>query len=400
MTVIVRSDPVSRAGAGVRAVGRNDRRSNRDRLTIYGIITAAAIAWIVAVAQWVWGEPWDGLTIGVLAAIAASAATFVFAMRGTVAAILIAGLAAAVTVWAGWSTLHWLVVLCGAVIPMIAVLGVYTARRERLTRMSAAAVVAALTPLVYGLAGSVLGPWVIVVDAAITGAAVMWQIDLPRRAVVRAASKRSHIPLMASGPFTASRLFVSGPSGVDARTISQRSEAAVMTAELLTQLPPSWFVFHSRLTQSGESVDHIVVGPAGVIVLRSEIVEATLLQAPASVNEQSTSMQVDMDGDRLDDQWATALCWAAVDVDTALMTPGGMRVTTPIYVLHNAHVEDGVVSQTVTVKGRPDNVDYVAAAHLVDTILQLPTRRVADPEDPQFVEDLAVIVDYLFPPER
>lgn len=398
MTAIVRSDPVSRAGAGVRAVGRNDRRSNRDRFTIFGVIAAAAVAWIVAVAEWVWGDPGDGVTIAVIAATAVSVATFVFAMRGAVAAILIVVLAAAVTVWAGWGRLHWLVLLCGVLIPMIAVLGVYTSRRERLTRLSAAAVVAALTPLVYGLLGGALGPWVIVVDAAITAGAVGWQIDLPRRATVQKASKRSHIPLATSGYFSAGRLLAAGPSGVDAHTTTQRAEAAVMTAELLSQLPPSWFVFHSRLTQSGESVDHIVVGPAGVIVLRSESVPSTFVQVPESVNEQATQMQVDMDGERLDDHWAKVLCWSAVDVDAALMTPGGKRVTTPIYVLHNAHVEDGLVSQTVkAVNGRLDNVDYVAGANLVDTLLKLPRRPAADP---QFVEDLAVIVDYLFPPER
>lgn len=393
----VRSDPAERAGIGVRALTRNDRRSNRDRIIMYTLMVIGVAGVVFALAEFIWGDAWLGVTVVVVLAAALSTAVFTFLMRGAVAAMLIGVIGAALTVW--WSVggnLNWGVVAGGVVIVLAAVLAVMSARRARLPRIGGAALAAVIPPIVYLAAGPVLGAWSLLVAVLATAAVVAVQVDIPYRARVRAASARSHIPMSASTPFTLGLIGFSGPSGVDAATIHARSDASLQTAHLLEGLPGGWFVFHSRVTSSGALIDHVIVGPPGVIALRSEVVAASIRAVSGVAADGRATTVVELNGEPMPLTFQRVLCRAAAEVDAALMTPGGRRTTIAAFVTHEAVIVDGQLTQMLEVDGHPDSVDYLTGPAVVPFLQSLPQLG----RDAQFVEDLAMIVDYLLPPSR
>jgi hypothetical protein len=398
-TVVVRSDPPSLAGAAMRALGRNDRRSNRDRLLIFGLLGVAAAAWLFAAIQFFWGDEWTGVLVAVLVALVCSAAYFTFAARGVVAPILIATSAAAAALWFGWSTLNWGGLVAGAVLPFVGAFAAMTARRPRVSRPAAAIGIAALTPVVYVLFAAILGEWVVLVAAVLVAAGVAQQVDARHRARVRAASRRSNIPMMASAPFSTALLGVAGPSLADAVQIQSQVDAQRRTAELLTELPDGWYVFHSRVTSFGDVVDHIVVGPPGVVALRSEVVPVVIDEVPlAQIDDESGAVTaVSIDGAiNADTTYQELLCWCAIGIDDALVTPGRRRTTRAVFVAHDAQIDGGRLEHVLEVGGAPDVIEYVTGPHLVPLLMELPSLG----RDAQFVADLAAVVDYLLPIEK
>lgn len=387
-TTLVRSDPTELAGAALRALGRNDRRNNRDRTLIYLLVAGITAAWLAGAMVYFWADAWDGVTIVALAAVVGSVAVAVFALRGVIATLLIITAAASVAVWSSWGILNWGGLLAGVALPVIGGVAAATSRRARLPRLAAVAGISVLTPVVYYLGARTLSEWAVLIAALGVAAAVAAQIDAPHYRKVRQASRRSGIPMSTASPFSLALLGVSGPSGVDAAQLKVQANAQRRTAGVLEQLGDEWFVFHSRVTPFGDLADHVVVGPPGVFVLQSD-------ELPAHID-------VDPDGVRIngeltgDTATAEHLCWCAIGIDTALMTPGGSRATRALYVAHDALIDGGQVDQRVEVNDQNDLVTYVTTTTAVPALRNHQDLGRGD----QFVADLAAIVDYLLPIEK
>lgn len=69
--------------------------------------------------------------------------------------------------------------------------------------------------------------------------------------------------------------------------------AAVKTARELTELPDDWFVFHDlALGADGEHLDHLVVGPGGVITLKTKSVTGAVHVGAHTIHVAGQSTQL------------------------------------------------------------------------------------------------------------
>ncbi|MFC0313636.1 hypothetical protein ACFQNE_02765 [Gordonia phosphorivorans] len=388
------NDAVADAGASFRGIAANDRRHNRDRTTIRVLVVALAALWVVGAAQFFWGTAWNGVIAVFAAAAIGSGAAFVYALRGAATAA-IAGLGAgATTGWLAWSGgLNWGFLLVGVVLPPLAVMAVMSARAEQIPRLSAAVIAAVLCPAVFLLA-PLLGGWVVLVAGVAVVAFLTWQIDLPYRRTAKHASLRSGIPMLSTSPFASGMFGVAPPSGVDQATLKERVDANQQTAQALAKLPAGWYVFHSRAAFTGDLIDHVVVGPPGVFVLRSEFAPGVLRLEPAFDGDDG--VPVARDGDRLPMIVSTVLCETAAAVDLHLLTPGQRRVARAVMVATDAVIDECVLHQQTVVEDGDDQVDWVAPANLVTYLKASPSLR----RSPEFVADLATVLDYQLPPVR
>lgn len=390
----IRSDPHADAGASFRGIASNDVRHDRDRVAIRVFVVVMAAVWVIGAAQFFWGTAWNGVLAVFGSAAVGSAAAFVYLLRGSAAAA-IAGLAgAATTGWLAWAGgLNFGFLVAGLLIPPVAVLAVLTARSEQLPRLPAAVIAAVIAPIVF-LSTPLLGGWVLLAALAATGVFITWQIDLSYRRTARQASRRSNIPMLSTSPFASGLLGVEPPSGVDQYALRERVEANETTARALRSLPGSWYVFHSRSAFTGDLIDHVVVGPSGVFVLRSEYVPGALTLDPAASDVDGVPLA--RDGEKLPMLPSTVLCETAAAVDLQLLTPNGRRVTRAVLVASDAVISGAVLHQEVIVDEVADQVDWVAPANLVDYLQSCPPLG----QDAQFVKDLATVLDYQLPPVR
>lgn len=387
------SDSASTAGAVFRGMSRSDRRHDRDRRMIQLAVAALAVVWVIGFSQFVWGTALNGLLVVAAAAIIGTALSFIYVLRGS-AATTIAGLAsAAVTAWLGWSAgMNWGFLIASVLLALVLVLGAATGRTKKLPRLLAATVAASIPPTVF-LTSKLIGGWALIVAALIGGAFVAWQIDLPRRSAVRAASRRSSIPMLDSSPFSLATLGVSPPTGVDRQTLLDRVAANEATARALAKLPAGWFVFHSRVTGTGDVVDHIVVGPAGVVALRSERIPGEVRLDPVNVTD--AGVPVTADEEEVGFVISEVLCETAATIDLHLMTPNQRRVTRAVMVAHEATLDGAALTQPVQVAdGVRDQVDWTTPATINDYLTALPSMQWKG----QFIADLAVVVDFQLPP--
>ncbi|WP_042376475.1 hypothetical protein [Gordonia alkanivorans] len=365
-------------------------------MVAYGLTAAAVMGWVIAFTLYFWGDPWDGLTITVLLGALTSAAVFVFVNRGFAAAIALAVASAATAVWAGWSVLNWGGLLAGLVLPTVGIFGAATVRRTRVPRLAAAVAVAVVTPLLYLVLGGLIGEWAVLLSAIIIVGIITAQIDLRHVVRVRQASRRSGVPMRASSPFTLSVLAASPPSASDSVRIAEISDAHRHTADRLADLPAGWFVFHSRLTETGHLADHVVVGPSGVVVVRSDQMPVRIEQMPvAQIGRAAPRMAVTINGDPIENHEPELIaCRAAQDVDSALMIPGSRRATRALFVAKGAEIEEGSIEYTFAIDdGGQYDITYVTAGQLVPYLLRLPHLG----RDEQFTADLAAVVDYVLP---
>ncbi|WP_156150365.1 hypothetical protein [Gordonia sihwensis] len=373
-------------------MSRTDRQHDRDRLVITILLGALAALWAIGFSLFFWGNAGNGLLlVGVAAAIATGAA-FVYATRGA-AAVRVVGLgSAAITAWVGWvGGLNWGLFIGGAVLTVLLVLGAVAGRTRRLPRLLAGSVAAVITPTTF-LLSKLVGGWVLLIAAALGAGFVAWQINLPRRAAAREASRRSSIPMLGTGLFSLSSLGVDPPTGVDQQTLIERVEADQATARALDELPTGWFTFHSRQAYTGDIIDHVVVGPPGVIALRSERFPGHLRLDVANVSD--AGVPVTMDDAETGLVVSQVLCETAAAIDLHLLTPNRRRVTRAVLVAHDGTLDGPTLTQPVTADGVADTVTWVTPATLVDYLLTLPSAGL----DRQFVEDLATVVDFQLQP--
>ncbi len=386
------SDSISTAGAAFRSMSRSDRQHDRDRLAITILLGALAVLWAIGFSLFFWGNAGNGLLLVGIAAAIATGASFVYATRGA-AAVRVVGIAsAAITAWVGWiGGLNWGLSIGGAVLTVLLVLGAVAGRTRRLPRLLAGAIVAVIPPTTF-LLSKIIGGWVLLIAALLGAAFVAWQINLPRRAVVREASRRSSIPMLGSGLFTLSSLRVDPPTGVDQQTLIERVEADQATARALAELPAGWFTFHSRQAYTGDIIDHVVVGPPGVIALRSERFPGHLRLDEANITD--VGVPVTMDEADTGLVVSEVLCETAAAIDHHLLTPNRRRVTRAVLVAHDGTIDGPMLMQQVVAGGVSDVVTWVTPATLVDYLMSLPTAGL----DAQFVEDLATVVDFQLQP--
>lgn len=388
------SDAVADAGASFRGIAASDLRRNRDRTTMRAFVAVMAVLWLFGASQFFWGAAWNGLIVVFAAAVIGAAAVFTYLMRGAAAATVAGLLGAATTGWLSWiGGLNWGFLIVGILLSPLAVMAVMAGRSERLQRLPAAVIAAVIAPAFYALSPAV-GGWSVPLALIAVTAFVCWQINLPYLGSAKQASKRSDIPMLSTSPFAAGMFGAAAPSGVDQLSLQERVEANQSTAQALRALPANWYVFHSRSAFTGDLIDHVVVGPPGVFVLRSEFAPGALLLDQASTGAEG--VPVTNDGERLPMVVSTVLCETAAVVDLQLLTPGGRRVTHAVMVASEAVIDAGVLNQRVIVDESPDQVDWVTPATLVAYLTSAPTLNRGD----QFTADLATVLDYQLPPIR
>lgn len=384
------SDSELRAGSSLRSALRNDRRHNAERMIILVGVAASAVAVLVAAVQLFWGtDQWAGVAI-LLATLAADCVLLAaVAYRGvavaTAAGIVCGALAGFL---AYLNNLNWGFMVGVAVLPAISVAAVMTARLYRWPRTPAAIVVAAITPAIVLVGGALVGGWVLLVVAVASAAVVAVQMAVLQRRRVRGAARRSNIMMAPAPPVTTALLEVTPVSGVDSHTIGERIAAAEQTADLLAALDSNWYIFHSRITPSGDAVDHVVVGPPGVLLIRSELVPGELRFDVDSIDGRWL-----FEGEPVGDEVPTIMAEAASEVDELLMTPGGRATVMVIVVAHGSQMNVDHAPQRVQVNEAARSVQWVHPSAMLPYLKELPPLQ----RSPQFVSDLAAVVDYLLP---
>lgn len=387
---VTASDSELRAGSSLRSALRNDRRHNKERAAILGVVAASCAAVLVALVQLFWGsDEWAGVMILLVTLAVDCVLLAAVAYRGVAvaaAAALLGSLAAGGLAYK--CGLNWGFVVGVSVVPGVAAAAVMTSRLHRWPRTPAAVVVAAISPGTVLVAGTAAGGWVLLVSTVFSGAAVAVQMDAPRRRRVKGAAHRSNILMAPAAPITTTLLEVSPASGVDSHTIGERIAATTETAQLLSELGSSWYIFHSRVTPSGDVVDHVVVGPPGVLLVRSELVPGELRFGTDAPDQPWT-----FDGRPLGEEVPGIMVDVAVEVDALLMTPGGRAAAMVVIVAHGSRMNVDYAPQSVNVADGVRDVQWVRPASLVMYLRALtPLGR-----SRQFVSDLAAVVDYLLP---
>lgn len=388
----IASDSVATAGSVFRRMSTTDRQHHRDSRVIQIMLGLLAVVWVVGFSLFFWGSATNGLMVVAIAAAVASAMVFIYLMRGSAAVTIAAISGAAIAVGLGLASgLNWGLLLGASVLTLLLVFGAVTGRTRRLPRLLAGVIAAAITPTVF-LLSKVVGGWALLIAALIGAGFVAWQVNLSRRSAAREASRRSSIPMLSTGLFSTSMLGVDPPTGVDQQTLVDRVTANQATARALEELPDDWFVFHSRIAGTGDIVDHVVVGPPGVIAVRSERYPGHLQRFDAGVT--GDGVPVTLDGAETGIVVSQVLCETAAAIDLHLMTPNQRRVTRAVLVAHDGTLDGSTMTQDVVANGAADQVTWVTPASIVDYLMSLPAVQLGD----QFVADLATVVDFQLSP--
>src|SRR5699024_8429500 len=130
----------------------------------------------------------------------------------------------------------------------------------------------------------VVGGWVaalIGVAAVVTAGVFLLNGAALMRA--RRAAKTAGLDLVMPQPVFGQPEGVGAPADVRSTRWARMREARQATGAQLAELGPEWVVLHSRMMPGdGGLVDHIVVGPPGIVVIDSQASAAGASAMPAT----------------------------------------------------------------------------------------------------------------------
>jgi hypothetical protein len=418
-----KGDSPELAARSLRAIVRAHRTYRYGRVGILAGRVVAAVCTAGAIQQGLFGDPWAGVVLLGAAITAASLTNYAVAMLGVAAMTASATIAACVVLFLGADQdLGWGLRITSLVAVAAATVMPMRARHRRLPVTPTAIVGQWLVPIGLTAAATVgEGVTFSVTAAALLG---LWayQGDLRKWWAARSAARRSRIPMNPGSERAGVIIGLQPPPDMTGQNLDRGIESETATAVELAKLGPEWTVFHSRaLPGTNSDVDHIVIGPPGVIVIDSKY-RSGELEHEANVDIASASAgTVDVEGDIADyldrvfgvsdpqddaprqvwllngspaDSMATAAVFEGACVDDLLDMPEGELVTPVIIAMHGARMSTGHAPMDVYDRGRYRNtVEVVHASELVAYLESLPT--LGRPQE--FTDDLATVVDYLLP---
>ncbi|WP_180279682.1 nuclease-related domain-containing protein [Rhodococcus qingshengii] len=403
-----KSDPVESAARSLRGIEREQQRYRRNRSAIrvsaivLGVCGAAAvITGFVADAEvgaWI-------LTVAVLGAAGLNYAVSLYGAAVMVASMVAAaGTTVAVGVHFGIGVGQ--LVAVGAIAVATWIVG--TSRRLRFPRTPSVVAAQWCVPVCVAMAG-VLGHAAAISLALVgTGAAAALSIDVGTVIAARRASKRSGIPMNPGSNLARNLIGFVEPPSMDAHNLQAGISAEQQTAAELARLGPEWTVLHSRsLPGTNADVDHVVIGPPGVLVVDSKHRNGVLTYS-GDVGHTPERRQIDelfgaATGEHswtLNGRDATFIAessvFEAACIDDLLAMPPDRLVTPTVLAVHGATMNSVSGPMDVATDGGfQTQVQIVAGPHIASYLRSLPTLG----RPAEFIADLAVVVDYLLPPK-
>ena len=415
-----RGDQPTNAASSLRSILRDKRTYGLSRVGLLAGMTVTAACTATALQQAVFGDPWAGIGLLAIAITVASLTSFTVMMLGAAVMTLSMTLAGAATLFMG-SNLH---VGWAARIGALAAIAAATAlplraRSSRLPATPTALVGQWLIPAGLSLAPT-MGEWqALSLPLLVLVALWAYQGDAAKWWAAHRAGRRSGIPMKPGSARAKMILGLQEPPRMTVENLTRGIETEQATAAELGKLDSRWFVFHSRsLPGTVADVDHVVVGPPGVILIDSKYRTGDLVhdpRPPFAPAESGDGVRDHLAGylDRVfgvagragssgswtlngrpADSMATAAVFEAACLDDLLDMPEGRLVTPVVVAVHGAKMSTDRGLMDVYDNGRYCNtVTVVHAAGLVPYLQSLPSLGKSD----VFTEDLAVVVDYLLP---
>ncbi|WP_326603582.1 nuclease-related domain-containing protein [Rhodococcus sp. PD04] len=430
----VGGDNPALAGQSLRNRSRAQRRALRT-MTGQLIVTASAITATVTTIALLFVLPlMDALAVGTYSAAALAAAYALITFPRRAAAVGFAFVAAALVFTIGQiyelgAAASWAAALACAVTSV----AVFSTRRT--TRTPYLPTVAVLTVIVtafWATAALGLPRWLWVAPALVTSlVAVGWRAAWPITWRARRAGWRSKIRYRTGAPLA------ERPDG-DGRWMAEEylevgADAERITAHMLTGLDDRWHVLHSRaLHYTAADADHIVIGPAGVLLIDSKYRSGHFEARPWVTEDGTAGSDWFYNGQVLDASLAQSAIFEADRIAWAFHADGLDRQAVPIVLaIHGARMNVPWGEWTIELLGDPVDDDsetpvvgtrlvtLVDATHLVDYLTSLPARRFTTPTKHEratgrresltprqveeraqrrYVRDLAAVCEHVFVP--
>lgn len=416
-----KGDPPELAARSLRAIMRAHRTYRYSRVGILAGRVVAAICTAGAIQQGLFGDPWAGVVLLGAAITAASLTNYAVAMLGAAAMTASAAVAGGVVLFLGADLdLGWGLRIASLVAVAAATIMPMRARHRRLPVTPSAIAGQWLAPIGLTTATTVGEGMAFSVTAAALLGLWAYQGDLRKWWAARSAARRSRIPMNPGSERAGVIIGLQPPPDMTGTNLTRGIESETATAVELAKLGPAWTVLHSRaLPGTDADVDHIVIGPPGVVVIDSKYRTGELEHESSADIARSGTEDVEGDiADYLDrvfgvsdphddaprqvwllngspaDSMATAAVFEGACVDDLLDMPEGELVTPVIIAMHGARMSTGHAPMDVYDRGRYRNtVEVVHASELVAYLESLPT--LGRPQE--FTNDLATVVDYLLP---
>ncbi|WP_161987434.1 nuclease-related domain-containing protein [Prescottella subtropica] len=404
------NDPVESAARSLRGIERDKARFRRSRTAI---VVSAVVLVALAVGAIVTGFVCDAeagvwtLTVAVLAVAGLN-----YAVTWYGAAVMVASMtaAAAVTLLVGarfdlgWGQLA----AVAAIAASTWVIG--TSRRLRFPRTPAAITAQWCVPAALAAAGAAGAGVAVTVAVAVAVIASAAAVNIGAWLTARRASRRSGIPMNPGSNLARTLIGLVPPPDMVSANLQAGISAEQKTAAELSTLGPEWTVLHSRsLPGTNADVDHVVIGPAGVLLIDTKHRSGTLTYLGADSAASPERLRVlELFGatDAAGSGWelngrdaaplAASSMFEAACIDDLLAMPQDRLVTPVVLAVHGAVMDtDSGIMQVATEAGYTADVHVVAGPHIAGYLQTLPTLGKSE----AFLADLAVVVDYLLPPK-
>ncbi|MDN5758937.1 MAG: NERD domain-containing protein [Tomitella sp.] len=398
-----RGDGPQLAAWEMRHVERAHRWHARNRVVVYVVAGVLAAVFVAAVVAGIAADDAAGAMGGVLtAALGGMLLRYTVLSRGAAVAVLslLASIAMSVELSVRFGA-GWFAVVPIAV-SVVATVWVTMARVTALPR-SAAAAIGQWIPVAVLLAVPVVGSVLTVVVGAVLTAAAMFFVAngdswIAARKTASAMGWALRMPGLVVGAPTVRGTSTDIASGRWRHIIEAQDD----TAGELDRLDDGWVVFHSRLVPgTGTLVDHVLVGPPGVVLVDTRYERGDLARDSVPVDGSATFDAL------LDDsgQWQAAgadgatgpevlaqdIVPAAVEVEKIVGSDQAVPVTAVVAAQGARMVEAGSAG-SVDYDDALRTVHIAAGPHVATYLEALPT--VFD--DAQ-VAAAARIVDYVMP---
>lgn len=397
-------------------------------------VTVAAVAVTIVTAVLLYVLPVsDALALGTYAgaALAAGYGLITFPRRAIGVALAVT---AALAVFAidGAYDLGLAVPWAGVTACAVTAVAVFSTRRT--TRSPYLPTVAALTVTAVAMwvtAMSGLPRWLWVAPAVAAAlAAVGWRADWSITWRAHVAGRRSKIRFRTGSPLALR------PEG-DGRWMAEANlevgaDAERITAQRLAQLDDQWHVMHSRaLHFTAADADHIVAGPAGILLIDSKYRSGQFECRPWLLEDGTAGSDWFYNGEALEADVASSAVFEADRIAWAFHADTSPAQVVPIVIaVHGARMNVPWGEWTIELLGEPADdesdapvigtriVTLVDATHLTEYLTSLPARRFTVPTkrendagqreslSPELVEeraqqryvrDLATVCEHLFP---
>lgn len=404
------NDPVESAGRSLRGIERDKVRFRRSRTAI---VVSAVVLVVLAAGAIITGFVDDAesgvwtLTVAVLAAAGLNYAVTWYGaalMVASMTAAAVAALLVGARFDLGWGQLAAIAAIAAATW----VIGM--SRRLRFPRTPAAVAAQWSVPAALAAAGAAGAAVAVTAAVAVAAVAVAATVNVGAWLAARRASRRSGIPMNPGSSLARTLIGLVPPPAMASTNLQTGIGAEQKTAVELASLGPEWTVLHSRsLPGTNADVDHVVIGPPGVLLVDSKHRSGTLTYVGAdSMGSRDRRRVLELFGaaDAAPTGWelngrdaaplAEASMFEAACIDDLLAMPQDRLVTPVVLAVHGAEMNtDSGIMQVTNDAGYTADVHVVSGPHVVGYLQSLPSLGKSE----SFLSDLAVVVDYLLPPK-